>query len=232
MNRLARLTLIFALVFAFFILMPPMLNSQFPAYPLMKWADVLDLFTPMVVIPLYWILFQVGPDRSITRREIITFLVLSAFWVEGQGMHLGSNSIGHWIDESLKDTDFYAITYFYDETLGHYLWHIGVMGLSALLIYRQWRNPFVGEPSGITMPVIAGLLYGITYTLMVLEGTTVPLGVPFTVLALAVLLLAGRPHMRQPLILFYTVAYGLAGVVFLVWRLYWGYFREPMTLLR
>lgn len=57
MQRLARLTLIFAILFAVFIIAPAFLNGQFAPYPLLKSGDVLDLLTPLVLIPLYWLLF-------------------------------------------------------------------------------------------------------------------------------------------------------------------------------
>lgn len=221
MNRLARLTLVFALLFAFFIVAPAFLSQQFPLYPLMKWGDALDVFTPIVLIPVYWLLFLVGPDRAPRTREIALFLVLVALWVEGQGMHLAGNSIGHLLKDS-KDSDVYVLTNFYDEVLSHYLWHIGLVGLSALLIYRQWRSPFVGERGSLALPIIAGIVHGFNYFITIVEAATTPLGVPFAALTVALLLLRGRPHLRQPLILFFLVAYAVACVLFLSWGLYWG----------
>ena len=37
--------------------------------------------------------------------------------------------------------------YFYDEILSHYIWHLRLIRLSALLIYRQWQNPFIKQRS-------------------------------------------------------------------------------------
>jgi len=45
----------------------------------MKWGDVLDVFMPLVLVPLYWLLFQLSPDRAPKAREITFFLVLVAF---------------------------------------------------------------------------------------------------------------------------------------------------------
>jgi hypothetical protein len=56
MKRLSFLSLVFAILFAVFFLGPPFLNMQFSLYPLMKIADVFDLLTPLVLIPLYWLL--------------------------------------------------------------------------------------------------------------------------------------------------------------------------------
>jgi hypothetical protein len=107
----------------------------------MKIADVFDLVTPLVLIPLYWLLFTDVSDKPLTLKETILFLIFAALWIEGHGMHMAANSVGHWLDR-LETTDFYSVNYFYDEVLGHYLWHIGVMRLSGIILLRQWRNPF------------------------------------------------------------------------------------------
>ncbi len=95
MQRLARLTLIFAILFAVFIIAPAFNSDRFAPYALMKNGDVLDLLTPLVLIPLYWLLFQIHPSRSPSQKEMLIFLIFAALWVQGQGMHLVANSIGH-----------------------------------------------------------------------------------------------------------------------------------------
>ena len=230
MHDLRRTILLFAVLFAVFVLGPPLLRSPFGAYPLMKTADVFDLFTPLVLIPVYWLLFAGHYAKPPTRLEMITFLGLSALWVEGQGMHLVGNSIGH-LTESMAGTPVAALTHFYDEILSHYMWHAAMMGLSALLIIRQWRNPFSGELSGPGFEVAAGLLHGINYALMVLEGATTPIGVPFAALAVAGIAIRGRRTLRQePVVVFFLVAFGIALLVFLGWGLYWGGLVEPSAV--
>jgi hypothetical protein len=132
MRRLARFTLIFAFLFAVFIVSPAFFNQQFAPYPLVKTGDILDLFTPLVLIPLYWVLFRVSRDKTPSEREVIIFLVLAAFWVEGQGMHLAANSIGH-LTKGMSNSDANALTHFFDEILSHYLWHIGLAWLACPL---------------------------------------------------------------------------------------------------
>ena len=84
MSRLTRMILVFSLAFAVLFVGPSMLSSQFGPYPLIKIGDVLDLFTPLVLIPLYWLLYQVGQDKRPGLREGLAFMVLAALWVEGQ----------------------------------------------------------------------------------------------------------------------------------------------------
>ena len=230
MKSLRRTILVFAVLFAVFVLGPPLLNRPFGGYPLMKTADVFDLFTPLVLIPLYWLLFAAHHAEAPTRLEIICFLVLSALWVEGQGMHLAANSIGH-LTESLTGTSVAALAHFYDEVLSHFLWHAAMMGLAALLMLRQWRDPFVGETSSLGTELGAGLLHGINYALMVLEGGTTVIGVPFAMIAVVVIAGWGRRDLRaKPVVTFFLVAFGVALLVFLGWGLYWGGLVEPSAV--
>lgn len=222
MQRLARLTLIFAILFAVFIVGPALLSKQFAPYPLIKNGDVLDLFTPLVLIPLYWLLFQINSDHPPSQKEILVFLVLAALWVEGQGMHLVANSIGH-LAQALAGSDVETLTHFYDEVLSHYLWHLGLVGLSALLIYRQWKNPFVDQRSGLGFEIAAGIIHGFNYFLTIVEAATTPLGVPFAIAVVLFTLVWGRQRLRQqPVLAFFFVAYLVACLFFLGWGLYWG----------
>ena len=221
MSRLNRLILIFSVAFAVLFVGPSMLSSQFGPYPLIKMGDVLDLFTPLVLIPLYWLLLQVGQEKRPSLREAVVFMLLAALWLQGQGIHLAANSIGHLLRE-LEGGDAYILTYLYDETLGHTLWHSGVMGLSALLLVRQWQNPFTAERSPLGLPLLAGITRGLTFFVIVVEGGTAPLAIPFAIAVISVGLVRGRNKPReQPLLLFFLVSYIVAMLFFAGWGIYW-----------
>lgn len=222
MKRLSLLILVFSVAFIVFFVGPPLLSRQFGLYPLMKAGDILDLFTPLVLIPLYWLLYQLGGNGAVSLKESLAFLVSASFWIMGQAMHLAANSIGHLV-EGLTASDVLSLTELYDEILSHYLWHFGVIALSALLIYRQQRNAF-REAAGPLWPVVlAGVIYGFTYFLIVIEGATAPIGVPFAVLAVMFCLIWGRRKLKtRPVHVFSLVAYLLATVLFLGWGIYWG----------
>jgi len=221
MKRLSVLTLVFSIAFLVFFIGPPLLSKQFGPYPLMKVGDVFDLFTPLVLIPLYWLLYWLDGSRPIGLKGNVVFMVFVAFWVAGQGMHLAANSIGHLL-ENMKGTDIYSLTNFYDEILSHYLWHFGIFALSAMIIYRQWRNPLAqGRPMPLAM-IVAGVIYGFAYFAIVIEGATTPIGVPFAVLAMLFILVWGRKNLgQQPVLAFFLVTYLLATVLFLCWGIYW-----------
>ncbi len=222
MQRLRSLILIFAILFAVFIIAPAFLSDQFAPYPLMKNGDVLDLLTPLVLIPLYWLLFQIHPHRPPSQKEMLIFLIFAALWVEGQGMHLAANSIGH-LTQSYSGSELEQLTHFYDEILSHYIWHFGLVGLSALLIYRQWQNPFTKQYSGLRFEITAGIIHGFNYFVDIVESATTVLGVPFAVGVVLFTLIWGRQHLRQqPILAFFFVSYSIACLFFLGWGLYWG----------
>ena len=226
MKRLSLLILVFTLAFAFFFLAPAFLNQPFSPNPYLKVADVLDLFTPLVMIPFYYLLLYFGSDQKPTLTDMIIFLVFASLWVLGQGMHLSANTIGHWLSTT-KGDQVYDVTYFYDEVLSHYLWHLGVAGLSAQLIYSSWRNPFSEQTSRLITEVFSGILYGLLIFIIGIEGGTVSMLFPFSILAaLAGFILSWKKFTHVPVLSYFTVGYTLAALIFLGWYLYWGGFPQ------
>jgi hypothetical protein len=223
MLSMSRLILIFTVAFVIFIVAPAFLSQRFFLYPLITVGDALDLLTSLVLIPLYWLLFRLGKPPSTS--ENIVFLVLVGFWASGQGMHLGANSIKHLMGE-LKGTDAYLLAEFYDELLGHYLWHIGLFGLTALLVWRQVRNPLAAPLASLRTEAVCAVIYGIITFIIVTEGGTVPLGLPF-VAAVTVVGLVQRKHLReQPITAYFFWANALALILFVIWFVRWGGFPQ------
>jgi hypothetical protein len=225
MKTLHRVILTFAILYAFFLIAPALLSSQFAPYPLLKNGDILDLFTPLVLLPLYWWMLEHGGTGEATARERFVFVVLAAAWAMGQGMHLGANAVGHLLGD-LRATDAYTLNYFLDEDLSHYLWHAASIGLIVLLLVRQTRAPFADERSSFVTEGIAALLYGLTYFIVTIEAGTLPLGLPFAI-ALAVFGFLRRAQLRQqPLAAFFVFAMLVALILFTGWGLYWRGFPE------
>jgi len=238
MKRQSVLTLVFALLSLTFFLLLIFLRIPFPLYPLMSVQDAIDILTPLVLIPLYWLMFRsISQNRTVLGSEIF-FMVMSAFWASGQGMHLSANSINNLIGNLAKDqvidvtkTDIYHLTYFYDEYLSHYLWHIGVVGLAVLLIYESWRQP-TQEKTDWRLVIPAGILYGFTCFCFFLEGNTLILGLPFVIIVTLLILIRGRAKLpQQPIMAFFFVSCSFAFVGFVGWWLYWGSFIPIMEAI-
>jgi hypothetical protein len=225
MTTKSSLILVFAIAFAFFILAPAFLGRPLPAYPLMHWADVLDILTPLILIPLYWLLFTDSGRRARSRGLVITFLVLAALWTEGQGMHLSANSISNLLGGG--STDVHGLVHFYDEVLSHYMWHIAIVGLSVVLLVGRGEGGAAAVPArwGIVIP--SAILYGFTFFAAVDEGTTIPFGLPAAVLIVLGLWLRRRRELRSDnLTAFFFYGYVIALLLLAGWFAYWGGFPE------
>lgn len=223
--RLGLWILIFAILAPVFIIGPALMGKTFSPYPLMHVADVFDLFTPLVLIPVYWLLFRWAGKETPSIPESLVFMLLAAFWVEGQAMHLAANSIGHLVGE-VSASDAARLTYFYDEQLGHYFWYFGLLGLAALLIYREWRQP-AGLFARWGTTLLSGVVYGFTLFAAILEGQTTPMGLPFILAVALIILVWGRRKLEEyPIRLFFFISFLVATLFFAGWGLYWGGFPE------
>lgn len=231
MKRLSFLTLVFAFLSVLFFLLLIFVRMPFPLYRLMSYQDAIDILTPLVLIPIYWQLYKNVTCNRGSQASERTFMVMAAFWAAGQGMHLSANSINNLIDNLAKTqviditgSDIFSLTYFYDEHLSHYLWHIGVVGFAALLVYESWRQP-AEETTNWRLVIPAGILYGFLFFCIFLEGNTMPVGLPFVVIVSILVLIAGRGKLAQrPVLAFFFVSCLVAVVSFAAWGLYWGCF--------
>ena len=141
-------------------------------------------------------------------------------------MHLAANSIGHWLADFMGE-DVYQVTHFYDEVLSHYIWHLGTAALSAQLIYRSWRYPFEEISSRLILEITAGIIYGVTIFIIGIEGGTVILLFPFSILTAILSLVLGWKMLRNaPVLTFFLVGYTLAAILFAGWGIFWGYFPQ------
>ncbi|HEX6304187.1 MAG TPA: hypothetical protein VFZ76_08365 [Anaerolineales bacterium] len=232
-ERVSMLTLLFAVLSLVFFLLLVFLRIPFSPYPLMSYQDAIDNLTPLILIPIYWLLFRYATDGTSSLTEEVAFVVLAGFWVEGQGMHLAANSISNLMENlsqyqviDVTGTDIFRLTYFYDEVLGHYLRDIGVLGLATLLIYKEWHRP-AGVATTWWAVIPAGVIYGFTYFCIFLEGQTVALGLPFALVVFLFALVRGRKRLaQQPVLAFFFIACLLAFLLFAGWGLSWGGFPE------
>jgi hypothetical protein len=229
MKRVSLLTLLFASFSLVFISLLVFLRLKFPLYPLISYQDAFDVLTPLVLIPIYWLMFRFAVNEIPGRAEEIVFLVLAAIWVEGHGMHLSANSIDNLIDAlarnpatNIKGSDVYRLVLFFDERLGHYVWHLGMLGLAALLIYLE-RHHAVDSVTSWWSSIASGIIYGFTYFLIFIQARTVFLGLPFAILVVLIALIVDRKKLaRRPLLAFFFVTSLVAILLIGGWWLYWG----------
>jgi hypothetical protein len=227
------LTLIFSVISLIFFILLVFLRIDFPFFQLMSYQDVLDLIFPLIMLPIYWWMFRAASNLALTTSGEIAFIVLAGLWAEGHGMHLPSNSINNLIGAlshqgaiDVTGTDIYQLTYFYDEHLSHIIWHLGAVGLAALILYREWHQP-AGVPTLWWSSILAGIIYGFTLFSIFLEGGTVIIGLPFTLIVVLLALLAGRRKLAiQPMLAFFFIACLFAFFLFTGWGIYWGGFPQ------
>jgi hypothetical protein len=232
MKRASLLTLILAALSLVFGVILVFMRMKFPLYPLVSYQDVLSILPPLLFIPIYWLMFRQAGARTSSGQEI-AFMVLAALWVQGQGMHLSANAIDNLIESlarsqvlNITASDIYHLTYFFDEHLSHFMMHTGMLGLAALLIYREWRDP-ADAVTAWGMVVPASLMFGFFNFCTFIEGQTVVLGLPGSLLVVSFAAIWGRKRLaHRPLLAFFFITFLLAFLLLAGWGLYWGGFPE------
>jgi len=213
--------LAYSVALAAFLLVPPYLKASVGPPQAFTLQEAADLLTPLVVIPLAWLVFDLA--GGLGRRGLVAFLVLAALWVEGQGIHLAANAIGDAFPHDAAEV-FYGtvpgdLDLWLDETLSHWMWHAAWVALSLLMLAAATRSSVTPPDRTSVIAATAGLIYGATFFLVSVEGVTTLLGIPASVLILAWCLVAGRRGLaRQPVVTFFLVA----AVVTLVGYAGWG----------
>ncbi len=223
MARLERIPLAYAVAFVAFLVLPAALRTQAPA-PLpvgLYWQELVDLLTPVVLIPLSWLLCALDDDEiPATPRDRILFLVLAALWVEGQGMHLAANSLNRNLD---PNTAFGALAHFYDEVLSHYTWHLGIVGIWGLAIVRSLRSVAAGPARPSRAGFAAAGLLGLAWWMVLIESGTAILDVPLTAAGLLLVVLARRRGRAvPPIAAILGAAAGVTIVLVAAWAIIWG----------
>ena len=229
---MSRLILMFTALSLFFLVLLVCLRTPFPLYPLVSWQDVLDLLTPVVLIPLYWAMYRRATARGASPPADLAFMTFAAVWILGHGMHLSANSIHNLADAGARrhtldiaGSDLYRLIYFYDEHLSHPVWYAGILALAGLLIAREARAP-AGNATVAWVAWVAGVVYGFTLFCIFVEGQAVYLGLPCAAIAVAYALRTRRELGRRPLRAFFGAAFLVALLLFLGWGLRWRGFPQ------
>ncbi|HEX8941370.1 MAG TPA: hypothetical protein VF763_14545 [Candidatus Limnocylindrales bacterium] len=224
MARSDRVALVYAVAFVGFLVLPAAFRTQAPApFPAgFYWQEVIDLFTPLVLIPLGWYLCALDDERIPgTRLQRLLFLVLAALWVEGQGMHLAANSIGRPWEHLAVPTG--ALAHYYDEVLSHYLWHVGILGVWGLAIGRSLAAPTAeGRPTRVA-GIAGAIVLGVAWWMVLIESGTAPLDIPLTIIGVALVAVAGRRRLAsRPIAAILGGAGALTLLLVAGWAVCWG----------
>jgi hypothetical protein len=208
-DRLTAALLAYAIALAAFLLVPPYLKTSVGPPQAFTFQEAADLLTPLVVIPLAWLVFDLA--GGLGRRGLVAFLVIAALWVEGQGIHLAANAVGdafpHDGAEAFYQTVPGNLNLWLDETLSHWMWHAAWVAISVLVLAAATRAgpPPMGRTSAAA--AVAGLVHGATFFVVSVEGVTTLLGIPASILILAWIVQAERRGFaRQPVVTFFLVA--------------------------
>jgi len=220
-DRLPVALFAYSVALAGFLLVPPYLKASVGPPQAFTLQEAADLLTPLVVIPLAWLVFDLS--GGLGRRGLVAFLVVAALWVEGQGIHLAANAIGDAFPHDAAEAFYLTVPgdldLWLDETLSHWMWHAAWVALSILILAAATRSSVVPPDRTSAIAAVAGLIYGATFFLVSVEGVTTQLGIPASILILAWCLIAARRGLaRQPVVTFFLVA----SVVTLVGYGGWG----------
>lgn len=130
-------------------------------------GDWIDLVTPFAVVAATAaVLTSVGASPA----ALLLCLVGAVLYVDGHGIHLAANSIGH---EPLvghaKD-----VTHFWDERFGHIEWHLGWVTLVAALLVAEAASGTTRRfrPSSLALASATVVLLGFTLFTSTVEGGT------------------------------------------------------------
>lgn len=130
-----------AFVVAVFVL------HQLPAF-LGDAGTWVDLVTPFVVLPVVaWALLDARAGRGVLSLALLA----AAAYVDGHGIHLAANDIGHAHPSGTQ--------HFWDEEFGHAEWHLGWVGLLAALCWADRDERLRRGPAALTAALLGVVLF-------------------------------------------------------------------------
>jgi hypothetical protein len=210
----------YAVALAVLLLVPPFLTASVGPPTGFTLQEAADLFTPLIVIPLAWYVFDLTGELG--RVGLLAFLVIGAVWIEGQAIHLAANAVGDAVPPGATDafvrTAPGELNHWLDETLSHWMWHIAWVALSILLLTAASRNKSTPAAGTSVVAVAAGFIHGATFFVVSVEGATTLLGIPASIVLLSwSAILARRRLGSRPVVVFFFVASIVTLVAYAGW---------------
>ena len=156
----------------------------------LRFADMVDL---VLVAPLYLVslvlFYEQFLNRAVAPWLRRAFLALAVIFMYGHAMHVTANAINTFSTEirgygAIIPADAYALIYFLDETLSHWIVFLARFSLFACLLELELGAQPAAERARSPWPGLAlGAVYGVWQAIVFTEGQKVLLA-PVVVLAL------------------------------------------------
>jgi hypothetical protein len=162
-------------------------------------GDWIDLLTPFAVIGTA--AFVIG--RGAGTIALVASVVGAVLYVDGHGIHLAANSIGH--DELTGDAK--DVTHFWDEEWGHFEWHLGLFVLIGAFCLARRERPW--------LPALCAVLLGWTFFTNTVEG-----GTWWLVLVATAVFVPWAIVAQRPIVVTAAAAFGLAALMIGIWALW------------
>ncbi len=175
-------------------------------------GDFVDLVTPFAVVGTAALV--VGSLRA-APAAVALALLAGVLYVDGHGIHLAANSIGH---EPLGG-EAEEVAHFWDETFGHLEWHLGWMLLLAAFALAEAlaHGPRGLRPRSYAVAGATVALLGFTLFTSTVEGGTWWLAV-----GAAAVFVVWAALARRPLLGIAAGSLTLASLLIVAWAIWQG----------
>jgi hypothetical protein len=218
----------YGLTCAFFQIMPTFVPGGF-AGPV-SGGEAFDFLTPLAVVPVALAAYfslrktagtKVGASRRLSRWSLAVLILGLICYVEGHGLHLSANAIDRLLGGQ-EDTALHQSVYVYDEVISHFVWDSGVLLMAVGLIMAGSGVNFTRlSLAHWTFLVLGAAFFGFSYAVNAIEGQTVILTLPASmVLGLTCLRIYGRGRRRREhnaAALFFLLGFFLSALLFAYW---------------
>ena len=211
-----------------------------PAVPHgVTWGDWIEIAGVYVVLALYTSIAAMtlrsrgALASGAPVRSIFLLLTATVSYVLGRGMHVASNAI-HDMMGSGGGAELRDLVYFWDERAGHVLVDAArILFVIGLCVLERGAGGAAGRANGGWARLLVALgaaAYGFNYFATAIEGQTVILALPFTVVLVAWSLLArrdaSRAHAFSPVRGFFWAAALISLLLFLLYGVWQRGFPE------
>ena len=219
-DRLPLALLAYAVALAVLLLVPPFLKAPIGPPSGFTLQEAVDLLTPLIVIPFAWYVFDL--TGGLGRMGFLAFLIVAVVWIEGQAIHLATNAIGDAVPpdalEAFLQTAPGDLAHWFDEELGHWMWHVAWAALSVLMLAAASRAPATPAARTSITAAVAGVVHGATFFIVTVEGVTALLGIPASIGLLAWSAYLARPGLAgRPVVVFFLVSSIVSLVGYIGW---------------